>query len=262
MATQRIALYLAAHIVCAWWLTATPTKAAEFYAIVERDGTVVYCLSKGALLFSDRCTGDGRLTIVEPMREGPVVWRTAPGTVAFKNETQSPACAFSYATWDTKAEKVVSTGRKISKPDRAALLQRLRSNNAQHGAGWIEDDITAFALDLDNDGKDEIVFVVSDVDRVAQLWERDQKTRPYAILAGILPDRSNFPASLYNESGDYEGGTDAIGSVKLKGVVSIAPGTGEVALLINTGSASGRDRLIRYRHRVAQDIEIFRVDCG
>jgi len=263
MATHRIPLCLAAHIVCAWWLTETPTNAAEFYSIVERDGTVVLCLSKGAILFSDRCAGDGRLTIAEPMKEGAVVWRTAPGTVSLENDTQSPECAQSRAKWDPKAEKAVSTGRKIAKPDRATLLQRLRQSNAQNGAEWTEDDITAFALDLDNDGKEEVVFVVSNVKRVAELWERDRKTRPYAILSGFLPDRSALPASFYEEHGDYEGGTDAIGSVTLKGVVSISPGTGELALLINTGGAfDGKDHVIRYRHGAVQNMEIIHFNCG
>src|SRR6516165_3094679 len=112
MARHSIALFLAVHIMYAWWVTDTPANAAEFYSVVERNGTVVLCLSNGSILFSDRCAGDGRLTIVEPIKEGTVVWRSVTGTVSFENET---TCALSHAKWDPKTEKVISTGRKITK---------------------------------------------------------------------------------------------------------------------------------------------------
>src|SRR5215468_1341438 len=118
MARHSIPLYLAVHIIYAWWVTGTPANAAEFYSVVERNAIVVLCLSKGSILFSDRCAGDGRLTIVEPIKEGAVVWRSATGTVSLENETPNPQCALSHAKWDPKTEKVISTGRKITKADR------------------------------------------------------------------------------------------------------------------------------------------------
>jgi hypothetical protein len=87
MARYTVPLYLAVHIICAWGISDTRANAAEFYSVVERDGTVALCLSKGSILFSDRCAGDGRLTIVEPIREGAVVWRSVAGTVSLENET-------------------------------------------------------------------------------------------------------------------------------------------------------------------------------
>src|SRR5215470_18646519 len=125
MARHSIPLVLVAHIMNAWWVTHIPANAAEFYSVVERNGTVVLCLSQGSILFSDRCAGDGRLTIVEPIKEGPVVWRSATGTVSLENETPNTQCALSHAKWDPKTEKVVSTGRKITKADRADILKRL-----------------------------------------------------------------------------------------------------------------------------------------
>jgi len=147
-------------------LTDTAVNAAEFYAVVERNGTVALCLSKGTLLFADRCEGNGRLSVVQPIKEGAVVWRSAMATVSFENSASNTQCALSHAKCDPKSEEVISTGRKIGKVDRADLLKRLKQNLLKQ-AEVIEDDITAFALDLDGDGKDEIVFVASDLKRVA-----------------------------------------------------------------------------------------------
>jgi hypothetical protein len=268
MARRSILLLLAVHITSAWWITQTPASAAEFYSVVERNGTVVLCLAQGSILFSDRCAGEGRLTIVEPIKEGPVVWRSVTGTVSLENQYGQPGCPLSRAKWDPKAEKIISTGRKITKADRAALLQRLSQSKLPGAAEFIEDDITAFMLDLDNDGKQEIVFVASSLKRVAEAWERDQAPdsdivpHPYATYAGVLPDRSDFPALFYNDHGNYEGGTDAIGSVTLKGVASLSPGTGEIALLIKAGSGfDGKQALIRYRNWTVQKIESIQFTC-
>jgi hypothetical protein len=252
-----------AHIIWAWWTSGTPAHAADFYAIVGRNGAVLLCLAKGSILFSDRCAGEGRLTIVEPMREGTVVWRSVTGTVSL--EPPNAGCAESRAKWDPKAENVISTGKKITKADRAAVLKRLSLGKITEGADLTEEDVTAFALDLDNDGKDEIVFVASNLMRVAKLWERDKQTRPYATFAGILPARTdlNYPDLFYTDHGDYLGGTDAIGSVVLEGVVSLSPGTGEIGLLVTAGPASdGKQTLIRYRYSSVQRIETIRFICG
>jgi hypothetical protein len=266
MARCSTALFLALYVIYVWWVTDTPASAAEFYAVVERNGTVALCLSNGSILFSDRCAGKGRLTIVEPLKEGAVVWRSAMGTVSLENETPNTQCALSRAKWDPKAEQVISTGRKITRIDRAALLKRL---NLPDGPELIEDDVTAFALDLDNDGKEEIVFVASNLARVADHWDRadhdgrHEKTLPYVTWAGILEKGAGIPTLFYTDSGDYAGGTDAIGSVTLKGVVSISPGTGEMALLIKAGSAlDGKQTLIRYRNGLVQMIDTIAFTCN
>ena len=91
-------------------------------------------------------------------------------------ENEAPnSCALSHAKWDPKAEKVISTGRKITKTDRVALLQRLSQMKVPGAAELIEDDITAFALDLDNDGKQETVFTASNLTRLDTLFWRDKK---------------------------------------------------------------------------------------
>jgi len=102
-------LCLALHVVCAWCIAATRVDAAEFYAVVEHDGTVALCLSKGAILFADRCEGSGRLSIVQPIKEGTVVWQSASGTVSLENETPNAECALSRAKWDPKKVEVIST---------------------------------------------------------------------------------------------------------------------------------------------------------
>ena len=252
MLSHRIPLYLVAHVVCAAGLPTVHANAADFYSIVERDGSVVLCLSKGSILFADRCTGDGRLTIVEPIKEGTVVWRSATGTVSLKDHPD-PECALSHAEWDQKAEQVISTGKNITKADRTVLLNQLKPFLG--GAELVEDDITAFALDLDNDGKQETVFEASNLTRVAQ------KNRPWVTLAGIVSD--NFPPILlYNDHGDYvddpdgvEFGSVTASSATVIGVVPISPETREIALLISTGNENPQHTLIRYRYGNVQRIE-------
>jgi hypothetical protein len=253
---------LAFHVLWTWCLTDSAVNAAEFYAVVEREGTVALCLSKGALLFADRCEGNGRLSIVQPFKEGAVVWRSAMGMVSLENDTPNAECALSHAKWDPKTEEVISTGRKIAKIDRTSLMERLKQNLLKD-AKVVEDDIAAFALDLDGDGKEEIVFVASNLKRLADHDSGDSKPVPYFVYAGALAKDSAFPTLFYNDRGDYAGGTDAIGDVTIKGVVPIAPGTGEIALLIKAGSGlSGAQTLVRYRFGVVQRIDTIEFTCN
>ena len=258
---RYIPLLLAFLVLWTWCLADTAVNAAEFYAVVERNGGVALCLSKGALLFADRCEGNGRLSIVQPIKEGTVVWRSAMGTVSLENGTPN-SCALSHAKWDPKSEEVISTGKKLAKFDRIDLLKRLKQNLLKE-AEVVEDDITAFALDLDNDGKEEIVFVASSLQRVAEHYSDDQKSVPYFVYAGVLANNGGFPTLFYNDRGGYTGGTDAIGGVTIKGVVPIAPETGEIALLIKSGSGlSGTQTLVRYRFGVVQRIETIEFTCN
>jgi hypothetical protein len=250
------------HVLWTLCLTDTAVNAAEFYAVVERDGTVALCLSKGALLFADRCEGNGRLSVVQPVKEGAVVWRSAMATVSLEDST-NPPCALSHAKWDPKSEEVIPTGRKIGKVNRTDLLKRLKQNLLKE-ADVIEDDITAFALDLDGDSKDEIVFVASNLKRVADhyTYTDDGKSVPYFVYAGVLANNASFPTLFNNDRGDYSGGTDAGGDVTIKGVVPIAPGTGEIALLIKSSSrVSGTQTLIRYRFGLVQRIDTIEYIC-
>ena len=126
-----------------------------------------------------------------------------------------------------------------------------------------DDDITAFTLDLDGDGKEETVFAASNFTRLNGLWLGDKETRRYVILGGILQEGATYPTLFYRDSGDYSGGTDATGPITLKGVVSISPGTGEIALLIRGGGAfEGNQTLIRYRNSTVQKIDAIEYTCN
>jgi hypothetical protein len=251
-------------VLSTWCLTNTAVRAAEFYAVVEQDGTVVLCLSKGALLFADRCEGSGRLSIVQPIKEGAVVWRTATGTVTLENDSPNPECALGRAKWDRKSEEVISTGRKITKADRSDLLKRLKILLLKD-ADVVEEDITAFAVDLDNDGNQEIVFVASNLQRVADHYSDDSKSSksiPYFVYGGILANDTQVPQLFYNGGGNYVGATDNFGDVTIKGVVPIAPGAGEIALLVNPGKSEGTQMLVRYRRGLAQQIDTIGFVCN
>ncbi len=256
---RRKPCLLAFHVLWTWCLTDIAVNASDFYGLVERNGTVALCLSNGALLFADRCEGNGRLSIVQPIKEGTVVWRSAMGTVSLENGVANKQCALSHAKWDPKSEETVSTGRKIAKVNRTELLKRLKQHLLKD-AEVVEDDITAFALDLDNDGKEETVFVASNLKRVADHYSNDSKPIPYFVYAGVLANGAQVPTLFYNDRGDYYGGTDAIGHVTIKGVVPIAPGTGEIAFLIN--AISGTQMLIRYRLGIAQRIDTIEFICN
>jgi hypothetical protein len=239
----------------------TTAQQHDLHAIVEQNGTVVLCLSRVDLLFSDQCAGAGRLMIVQPVREGAVVWRSAIGTVVMENAApQNPDCVLSRAKWDSKAERAISSGKRIRKIEAAEVLARLDKTFPKR-ASLTESDITAFALDLDNDGIDEIVFSASNVQRVVDLHEKTREPYPYVVTGGILVSKSSFPATFFFENGTYSGGTDTIGRVEFKGVVPIAPGTGEIALLVKAGDglASSQD-LIRFRGSV-QRIETIEFRC-
>jgi hypothetical protein len=250
------------HALLTLCLTDTAVNAAEFYAVVEPNGIVGLCLSKGALLFADRCEGNGRLSIVQPIKEGTVVWRSAMGTVSLENGKSNTQCALSHAKWDPKSEETISTGRKIGKVNRADLLKRLIEQKLLKEAEVVEDDITAFALDLDGDGKDEIVFVASNLKRVANHYTDSDKSVSYFVYVGALANNDPFPTLFNNDRGDYSGGTDASGDVTIEGIVPIAPGTGEIALLIRTSTrVAGTQTLIRYRFGIVQRIDTIEYIC-
>jgi hypothetical protein len=104
----------------------TAAQESDFHAIVEPDGKVVLCVTKGEILFADRCAGKGRLTIVQPMKEGQVVWRLATGTVTL-NGIQDSGRTWSQAKWDSRTERNASSGKRIELVDPAVVLAQLDS---------------------------------------------------------------------------------------------------------------------------------------
>lgn len=248
---------IGALIVSVTSLKVVSAQLSDLHAIVESDGKVVLCLLRGEILFSDRCEGTGRLTIVQSIKEGPIVWRSASGTVAMENDSpQNPDCALSRAKWDPKSERTTSSGKRIRNVEQAMLpLMRKAFPNV---ANLQEGDIKAFALDLDNDGKDEIIFSASNVDRIAKLQEKSGGSFPYVLLGGIL---NPSPAVFHFEGGEYSGGTDAIGHININGIVPIAASTGEIALLIETRSFGDTQDLIRFRQSAIQRIETIKFRC-
>jgi hypothetical protein len=266
---MRFPAKLLVHL--AWGIVVgTPVARAQqsdFHATVEPDGKVVLCLAKGELLFADKCAGTGRLSIVQPIKEGPVNWRFATGTVTLENE--GPECTRSQATWDTRTERSAPSGKRIDLVDPAAVLAQLDSRRPGQFDMKIpgrehltEADVTAFALDLDNDGKDETVYVADNVPRISELNQKTQETYPYAISAGILREGSPYPATFYSDIGEYSGGTDAIGHVVFKGVIPIALGTKEIALLFRSHGMSGEQTLLRYKRGSMQVIQAIEFPCG
>ena len=74
-------------LFCAACLDSVRAQTADLSAVVTQKGDVVLCLLKGEILFSDRCSGSGRLTIVQPIKHGSIVWRYATGVVKLENES-------------------------------------------------------------------------------------------------------------------------------------------------------------------------------
>jgi hypothetical protein len=104
-------------------------QQVELHAIVQPSGAVVLCILRGEILFADRCEGTGRLTIVQPAEEGPVVWRVATGTVTMENDApQNPDCAVSRAKWDPKSEQTVPAGKRIRKVEPVAVWAQINES--------------------------------------------------------------------------------------------------------------------------------------
>jgi hypothetical protein len=240
-------------------------QETDLHAIVERNSTVVLCLSKAQILFADRCAGTARLMIVQPIQEGEIVWKTAIGTIVIENDTpQNPDCALSRAKWNPKEERGTPSGKRIRKVDPSVILTSL-NRQRYIKAELTEGDISAFALDLDNDGNDEVVVSVSNLERIARLNEKTGETYPYVVMGAIMRPSSGlpggFPAPFYFEQGDYVGGTDAIGEVVFKGAAPIAIEAGDIALLAMVGNGSnGTQDLMRYRG-IVQRIETIARRC-
>ncbi|HZO44415.1 MAG TPA: hypothetical protein VFB68_00895 [Xanthobacteraceae bacterium] len=241
---------------------ATPAQNSNFHAIVERGGAVVLCLSNGEMLFPDRCTGAGRLLIVQPFDEGAFVERTASGIVSMENESpQNPSCALSRAKWDRMTEQTRSTGRKIRKIPPGAVAQQLIKVYGEE-ANLLPDDISAFGLDLDNDGTEEIIYAADNVPRIADLYEKTRKASAYFVQGGIFDGRSPArPSTFFSDLGDYRGGTDAIGRIELKGIVPIAAGSRQLAVLAKTATMDGAQTLAWLGGERLQRLATFEFRC-
>lgn len=66
-------------------------------------------------------------------------------------------------------------------------------------------EVLAFALDLDSDGKDEIVFSVSNLERLSQPNEKTGRAHQYSVLGGILAGAHDALQTFFAESGEYVG---------------------------------------------------------
>jgi hypothetical protein len=261
----RTSLYLAlGTVVGAAGADIARAQQADFHAIVEPGGEVVLCVSSGDILFPDQCAGSGELMIVQPIQEGPITWRSASGNVALENQSpQNRDCALSRAKWDKRTERTAVSGKTVRKVDPAMVLARLDEKHTPRYADLLEVDIEAFALDLDNDGSEEIVFSASNVRRLVELHEKSQQTYPYVVMGGIVAKTSRLPTLFYFESGEYSGGTDTIGRLSIKGVTPIAARTGEISLLVATGrGVAGDQMLVRYRSGNVQRLETFEFRCN
>jgi microcompartment protein CcmK/EutM len=168
----------------------------------------------------------------------------------------------SKARWDAAGEQSVQTKTQIVAVDRADLLRRLKPVLLK-GVDALESDLTAFAVDLDGDGTNEIVFVASNLDRLAD-HDPTSKPVPYFVFAGVQSSTSNVPPELfYSDQGEYSGGTDALGDVEVKGLVSIAPETHEIALLVKTSPALvGSQMIVRYTQGRMQKLDTISFICN
>jgi hypothetical protein len=247
------------------WLLLTADASADFHAVVEQDGTVAYCVSNGSILFGDTCEGRGRLSIVQPVTEGPVVLKSAVGTVKLENGSpQNSECAQSKAHWSIAKENSVQTKAHVKGADRADLLRRLKTFLLKDLDALESDITTAFEVDLDGDGNNEIIFISSNLDRVADKHEPNSKAVPYFVFAGVQDSTSIYPPQLfYSDRGEYAGGTDTIADVKVKGLVSIAPDTKEIALLVKTSPALiGSQMIVRLKRHTLQKLDTIEFLCN
>src|SRR6185369_2515684 len=95
-----------------------------------------------------------------PLAEGEVIWRSVLGKVVMENEAPgNPDCALARAKWDQSAERAVSSGRRITRPDPTRIVTHLKSPKAGlDNPDLSAADVTVFEFDLNGDGVDEIIF--------------------------------------------------------------------------------------------------------
>lgn len=241
------------------WDRASAQAALD--AIVEKDGAVILCFARGGILFADRCEGAGRLRIAQPLIEGPITWRGADGTIAME-PADSPNCALSKAKWDTGFERTARSGKQVRKVDGAKVLAQIDKKYYPDIAEIRAEDIEAYALDLDNDGKDEIVFKASNASRAFALHGKTEKPHRYVTLGGILAQDAKAPEIFHRETGDTGIMGGGPGSLEMNGVTPLAPGTGEIALLVSYEFEYIKEfRLVRFRGSTLQRIDAIAQRC-
>ena len=240
-----------------------PASASGFHAIVEPGGAVVLCVSNGEIILPDRCVGTGQLLIVQPIKEGEVVWVSATGTVAMENESpQNPDCALSRAKWDAKTELVTPTGRKLRIIPPEAVVQQL-SRIYGSDANLMPADIAVFGLDLDNDGREDIIYAADNVPRIVKLNEQTDQPYRYFVQGGIFDGRiPEYPSTFAHDTGEYSGGTDTILRVVLKGIVPLAPNSGVLAVLARTDQLNGNQSLVWLGGGRLQRMTSFEFRCN
>ena len=188
------------------------------------------------------------------------MWRIAKGVVTMENESpQNPDCAMGRARWNAGDEVANPSGIKIAKVPPATVLGRLDKSLA---VNLVPDDINAFAVDMDGDESDEVVYVASNLNRIAKLNEQSGKPYPFVVQGGILGSPSSFPAIFFHDRGEYLGGTNSVGNVVLKEVVPIAASKREIAVLAKVGGGlEGKQYLLRF-HDTLQMIQSFEFRCN
>src|SRR5262249_48169183 len=138
--------------------------------------------------------------------------------------------------WDQKIERTTFTGRKIRTIPPEAVARQLKKIHSGKAVDVMPDDVSAFGLDLDNDGREDIVYAVDNVPRVAKLHENTGQAYAYFVEGGVFNGRSPAHPSIFlHDSGEYQGGTDAIAQIVLKGIVLPAAGSDRFAVLAKTG---------------------------
>ena len=176
---------------------------------------------------------------------------------------QNPDCALSRAKWDPTSERTSPAGRKIRAIPAAAVAQQLNKVYPGEANLLPEDILAAFALDLDNDGKEEIIYIADSTPRFAKLHETTKQSYRYLVQSGIFSGRaSDQPSTFVHEVDEYRGATDAIPRVAFKGIVPIATASGEFAVLVKTGSAlEGDQSLVWLSGERLERIETFEFRC-
>jgi len=239
---------------------AQSAQGSEQRAIVAEDGVVVTCFGSGVFVFADRCVGPARIEYVYPIKEGPIVWKTAKGEISHDDKD---ACGFetrARAVGDTKAETMPNRAIRILDPHEKALRERVYSAYTGGGKGEAAVE-AAFALDLDGSGE-LVFFVVNDAAKVAEKFEADQTPAKYSIIGGIYGKDWGTSANFYYESSMYQGATDAIGRIDFVGLTRLDPSSNEMALVVDSGNPFSRQRsVVRLAHNLIFSIITPDLSC-
>jgi hypothetical protein len=244
----RLLFGATAGLLCSLLLPLTArTAESHLRALVAPDGELLACIGQGAFVFADNCRGPVDFEFIHPFQAGSIVWRMGKGeAVSDPNPPDPPGdCPQARLKWNKRAETPQKSDVVVTRLDHTAPELRKRIQLGAFGQLRGEAQVTeAYSVDLDGNGVEDIVFLVNDLPAAVAAIEKAGKETTFTIAGGVLKNGQGSAQFFYHEQDTYRGGTDAIGSVELVGLVRLDPGSHELSVVADVGNMFSQARII------------------